>query len=128
LRGRADGWSTERQARFLVELAKTRSVAAAARAMGMSRVSAYRLRKRLGAESFAETWDAVIAGQAVPQRKFTQYERFRRATGALVQPLEQQGRFVGIAEMFDDSMLFAMLARRRRTAAERRSRGALNAK
>jgi hypothetical protein len=40
------------------------SVGAACRAVGRGRVSAYRLREREGAESFADAWDAALeAGQ-----------------------------------------------------------------
>ena len=43
---RFDGWTPARQLRFLEFLARTRSVTRAAAAAGMSRESAYRLRKR----------------------------------------------------------------------------------
>lgn len=49
-------WSRLRIHAFLRALAVTGSVAAAARAVGVSRQSAYRLRRRLGA-GFAEVWD-----------------------------------------------------------------------
>ena len=42
-RVRRDGWTPERQLRFLDVLGRTRSVTKAARAAGMSRESAYRL-------------------------------------------------------------------------------------
>jgi hypothetical protein len=54
---RCDGWTAERQIRFLVALLGTRSVSKAAAAAGMSRESAYRLRDRAGAELFAALWD-----------------------------------------------------------------------
>jgi len=74
LRARADGWTPERQARFIGLLAETGSVAEAARRVGMTRESAWRLRRRPGAASFARAWDAVVAirrGEALPQRKIT---------------------------------------------------------
>ena len=74
LRPRADGWTPERQARFIGLLAETGSVAEAARRVGMSRESAWRLRRRAGAASFAHAWDAVEAlrrGEPVPERKVT---------------------------------------------------------
>ena len=49
-------WSRLRIHAFLRALAVTGSVAAAARVVGMSRQSAYRLRRRLGV-GFAEVWD-----------------------------------------------------------------------
>jgi hypothetical protein len=72
LRARADGWTPERQARFIGLLAETGSVAEAARRVGMGRQSAWRLRRRRGAASFARAWDAVCAirrGEAPPRRK-----------------------------------------------------------
>jgi hypothetical protein len=61
LRYRADGWTPMRQADFLGALAETWSVAEAARRVGMTRESAYRLREKFGAESFAAAWDAILA-------------------------------------------------------------------
>ena len=58
-RARSDGWTVERQLDFLAELARTRSVTTAARAAGMSRESAYRLRERAGL--FAALWDRALA-------------------------------------------------------------------
>ena len=69
-RCRHDGWSAEVQRRFIAALVAMGSVGAAARAVGIGRVSAYRLRARalqLGgdAESFAAAWDnAVYAGRS----------------------------------------------------------------
>ena len=55
-RRRANGWSPPMQRRFINALSVMGSVGAAARAVGMGRVSAYRLREREGAESFAAAW------------------------------------------------------------------------
>lgn len=60
LRVRADGWSPLAQERFVLALDAMGSVGAAARSVGMSRNSAYRLRERPGAASFAEAWDRAI--------------------------------------------------------------------
>jgi hypothetical protein len=59
---RRDGWTAERQLRFLGALASTRSVTKAARAAGMSRESAYRLRKRKEGGLFAAAWDRALEG------------------------------------------------------------------
>jgi hypothetical protein len=48
-RNRHDGWSPQRQRQFLVVLAATGTVGRAAQAVGMSKISAYKLRKRKGA-------------------------------------------------------------------------------
>lgn len=52
-------WTRAKALAFLHALARGRSVAAAAREVGMSRQSAYRLRERLG-EGFAEVWDEAL--------------------------------------------------------------------
>lgn len=59
-RVRHDGWTPQKQRLFLAVLAMTASVGTAARSLGMSRKSAYDLRKRKGAESFARAWDEAI--------------------------------------------------------------------
>lgn len=59
-RARHDGWSAEQQMHFIVALQAMGSVGRAARAVGMGRVSAYQLRKRKGAESFAAAWDWAL--------------------------------------------------------------------
>jgi hypothetical protein len=59
-RVRHDGWTPERQRLFLVALAALGTVDSAARAVGMSRISAYTLKKRVGAESFADEWDRAL--------------------------------------------------------------------
>ena len=57
---RRDGWTPERQLRFLGALARTRSVTCAARAAAMSRESAYRLRARKEGALFAAAWDQAL--------------------------------------------------------------------
>ena len=74
---RADGWTPERQARFIGLRAETGSVAEAARRVGMGRESAWRLRRRPGAESFAHAWDSIVAircGEKASRRKVTPAE------------------------------------------------------
>ena len=110
LRQRADGWTVERQAAFLVALARTRSVLAAARCVGMARESVYRLRKAPGGESFAAAWDHVL-DRAEARRKFTDKERFRRAMGALLRPVVWQGELRALVPKADDSALLGYLAR-----------------
>lgn len=61
---RRDGWTPERQLRFLDALARTRSVTRAAAAVGMSRESAYRLRARPEGPLFGALWDRALAPAA----------------------------------------------------------------
>jgi hypothetical protein len=58
---RRDGWTPERQLAFLDALAGTRNVTKAARAAGMSRESAHRLRNRCDDGLFALLWDRMLA-------------------------------------------------------------------
>jgi hypothetical protein len=114
-RGRADGWTPHRQADFIGFLAETGSVAEAARRVGLSKESAYRLRRRRGAEGFARAWDeAVAAGSGAdfgPARKFTDGEVAARALGVTLQVRMRRGRYVGTVEKSSAVMLLRHLAR-----------------
>jgi hypothetical protein len=59
-RRRANGWTPGQQERFILALDAMGSVGQAAKAVGMSRQSAYNLRERPGAEGFARSWDLAI--------------------------------------------------------------------
>lgn len=56
---RLDGWTEEKQRRFIETLADTGLVNVAARAVGMSRESAYQLRRAEHGAAFARAWDAA---------------------------------------------------------------------
>jgi hypothetical protein len=117
LRYRADGWTPVRQAAFLGVLAETRCVAKAARAVGMGRESAYRLRDRPGAESFAAAWDKVlsIAGES---RMSTHDMLWHRVEYGKVRPVMRDGRCVGMRASPDNDaliILYKQEMRRRRT-------------
>ncbi|TIX49436.1 hypothetical protein [Alteraurantiacibacter aquimixticola] len=121
LRDRRDGWSYERQVRFIGFLAETGSVAEAAARVGMSRMAAYRLRRCEGAESLAHAWDAVIAlhrGRDVPQRKVTLGELPEHAFAGPVRIAMRRGRFLRARRKPGNSALLQFL--RRLDAAERR--------
>src|SRR5690606_15584501 len=89
---RHDGWSRERKARFLDRLAETGSVAAACARVGMSRNSAYNLRKKPHAESFAAAWDAALG---MPIRKVTVHDLEFLAYHGLVKPYFRGGKYIG---------------------------------
>ena len=55
-------WTPQRQLAFLDTLAQTRSITRAAASAGMSRESAYRLRRRPAGALFAAAWDRVMPG------------------------------------------------------------------
>lgn len=128
LRGRRDGWSEVRQCAFLAQLYFTGSVTAAAKAVGMSRASAYRLRERPGAESFAFAWDRVLSlpgwghpGAAKEDfRKVTNATLLARLETDLVKPVLHRGRMTAINRKADDSALFRLLRRTARDGEEPR--------
>jgi hypothetical protein len=122
LRRRHDGWSVKRQADFLGYLAETGSVLAACRRVGMSRQSAYRLRRCARAESFAAAWDAALG---MPARKVTVRDLNFLAFGGLIQPRLYRGRYVGWTQEPDNSALLRLVARldRRVEAASARGSG-----
>jgi hypothetical protein len=119
LRARADGWSEARQCEFLAQLYVMGSVAAAARAVGMTRASAYWLRKRAGAESFAHAWDHVLTPPGSGRfkawrpdyRTLTLPVLSSWAETGFVKPLIYHGRMYAIRRKPDDSALFRLLRR-----------------
>jgi hypothetical protein len=54
-------WTEARKAAFLRALEDTLCVSEAARGVGMSRQSAYKLRRRLAGQPFARAWDRAVA-------------------------------------------------------------------
>ena len=58
-RSRRDGWTEEKQRRFIETLADTGVVGLAAKEVGMTRESAYKLRRSAYAAAFARAWDAA---------------------------------------------------------------------
>lgn len=61
VRARHDGWTAARQRGFVAGLREGRSVEAAARAVGLSGRSAYRLCERPGSASFRKAWRTAEA-------------------------------------------------------------------
>lgn len=103
---RHDGWSPERQREFIATLADTGSVTAAARAVGMSDTSCYRLRRSPGAESFAAAWDAAIVNAT---RRLTDVA-FDRAISGVDEPVfNREGRVVGVRTRYNDRLLMFLM-------------------
>jgi len=63
---RRDGWTAERQRRFLAMLSQTKCVTKAARAVGLSRESAYRFRSRGPHGLFAAAWNRALKFEPTP--------------------------------------------------------------
>ena len=116
LRPRADGWTPVRQAEFIGLLAETRCVKKAAMLVGMSRESAYRLRRKPGAEEFAAAWDAILGAPGTPRPKVTLEGLFQRIRLGRYRPVLRGGRYVGTIRKPDNRALLAALARLDRIA------------
>ena len=111
---RHDGWTHARQADFIGMLAEKRSVLEAARFVSMSRESAYRLRRRPGAASFAAAWDSAL-GRKVHMKerggaKVTDLPAGYRIEVGLIQVIVYAGRYRGFARKTDSSGLLRHLA------------------
>lgn len=79
---RRDGWTPARQVAFLSTLTRTRSVTRAARAAGMSREGAYRLRRREPHGLFAAAWDSAVGAGRPGLTRAEIDEGHRRAIAA----------------------------------------------
>jgi hypothetical protein len=121
VRTRADGWTPLRQAEFIGMLGETGSVAAAAASVGMARETAYRLRRKPGAEEFANAWDValVVAGVRPPDAqglvthrppKVTHAPTWRMIVDGCWQPVMRGGKYAGSIEKADNSALLRYLA------------------
>lgn len=111
---RADGWTPLRQAHFIGFLAQTRSVAAAARAAGMGRECAYRLRKRAGAAGFAAAWDAALGKPHIAvdldSAKATGLSPAHRYRAGLIQVRMDHGRYCASYRKEDTNALLEHLS------------------
>lgn len=104
-RDRHDGWTPPRQRRFVTLLALTGSVTHAARAVGMSAVGAYKLRRRAGAESFAAAWNS-----ALEEARLRAYDRaVDFSINGIERPRYYRGKRVGTARVFDYRLALAAL-------------------
>ncbi|SFS01686.1 hypothetical protein [Sphingomonas jatrophae] len=102
---RHDGWTVERQRRFLFALADTGCVSDAAAEAGLSVRSAYRLRRRLGAEAFAAAWDEALVA-ASRRLAAVAYER---AINGVARPVWHKGEQVGEERRYNDRLLMFLL-------------------
>lgn len=105
---RHDGWTEERQQRFIEALASTGSVKAAARAVDMSAEGAYHLRRQPGAESFAAAWQAAL-DHGVQRIEDVAMER---ALNGVEVPVYSYGKLVGSRTAYNDRLLMFMLRNR----------------
>ena len=102
---RHDGWTPDKQVAFIEGLADTACVAEAARRVGMSVESAYRLRRHAGAEAFIKAWDSALDMAA--QRLVD--SAFERAIHGVPQPVWHKGEQVGERRVYSDRLLTFLL-------------------
>jgi hypothetical protein len=122
---RPDGWTPLRQAEFIGVLAETGSVRAAAEFVGMARETAYRLRRKPGAEDFARAWDVAVAMSGVrpssaravagePRThvppKVSPDDLWRRIVDGRWRPVLRRGKYVGSVHKADNSALLSHVA------------------
>jgi hypothetical protein len=103
-------------------LAETGSVSAAAEFVGMARETAYRLRRKPGAEEFAHAWDAALAIHAhrsgkpvnLPRtrlpRKVTHAPTWRMICDGQWQAVMRRGKYAGSVQKPDNSALLGYMA------------------
>ncbi|WP_106640031.1 hypothetical protein [Allosphingosinicella vermicomposti] len=114
-RARHDGWTADAQRRFIISLARGDGPSVAARREGKSRQTAYALRRKPGAESFAAAWDAaqdfacgigVALEAALPGMR----------DDVMLVPRYYRGRLIGFVQRSDHRALFRTLSALERAA------------
>lgn len=115
---RSDCWNKHKMAGFLRELAATHSVAAAAKSVGMSRQSAYRLRARLKGEPFDIAWETAFqhAYDALAQAAL------ERALHGTEVPHFHKGELIHVSRRYDERLTVFLLAARHAGGAQKLSR------
>ena len=116
LRNRRNGWTEETQRLFILALSDCGCVSAAARAVGMSARSAYRLLDADGADSFAAAWDQAIARGIERLREVAMNRAFE---GSWV-PVVRRGRLVRFEHRLNDRLAIGLLSGRNASVAANR--------
>lgn len=117
VRPRHDGWSPALQLRFILDLARGAGVDEAARRLGRSRQSAYKLREQAGAEGFAAAWDAAVAfAREARGAAWAAGRASPSGVGTLLVPRHYRGRLIGYVLREDLSGAMARLGRLDRLA------------
>jgi len=101
-----DRWNKFKMAEFLRQLAATHSVAAAARSVGMSRQSAYKLRSRLKGEPLDIAWETAFRHGY----DNLAHAALERAINGVEVPHYHNGELVGTHHKFDERLTVALLA------------------
>lgn len=105
-RPRYDGWTEEKQRRFIEVLADTGIVTTAAKAVGMSRESANRLKRSPHGAAFARAWDAarLHAGGVLEDIAFE-----RSIEGEERPVFDEWGEVVATKRVVNDRLLMFLL-------------------
>ena len=99
-------WTAPKMAAFLRQLSATHSVSAAARSVGMSRQSAYRLRSRLKGGPFDLAWDVAFHHSY----DNLAHAALERALNGVEIPVFFKGEQVGSYRKYDERLTVALLA------------------
>jgi len=98
-------WTTRKMTEFLHALAATHSVKAAAKSVGMSRQSAYRLRSRLKGLAFDAAWDEVFKHSYAN----LPYAALERALNGIEVPHYYKGELIGTSRRYDERLTVTLL-------------------
>ncbi|PKB25769.1 hypothetical protein B0I00_0976 [Novosphingobium kunmingense] len=105
---RHDGWTEERQRRFIEALADTGSVKAAAHRVNMTPEGAYMLRRHPEGASFRKAWEAALA-LGVQQLEDIAMERALHGTEV---PVYSYGKLIGSRVVHNDRLVMFLLRNR----------------
>ena len=103
VKARHDGWTPARQRGFILRLALIGCVSSSATAVGMTRESAYQLRKHPGAAGFVAAWTKAIGWG----RSHASDLRLTRALIGEVKRVYYRGRKIDEYVRFDNRLLMA---------------------
>jgi len=104
--GRHDGWTAERQRRFLETLSETGCVEHACRQAGMSAQSAYRFRLKPEAENFLKAWNDALRLASTRLRSVP----FDRALNGVCEETIKDGEIVSTKRRYSDKLLMFLLS------------------
>jgi hypothetical protein len=106
---RHDGWTADKQIRFIEALVETACVEEACRRVGMSDSAAYRLRQRPCGRAFRDAWDAAL--DCGMHR--LEPAALSRAINGVARPIFHKGEQVGEWRHFDERLSMFLLRSRR---------------
>jgi len=106
-RKKHSGWTAERQRKFIEHLSLSGSIGEACALVGVASSSAYRLRNKSGAESFARAWDSALSLAATRLAAIA----FDRALHGRSERFYKDGELVMERKMPSDYLLTWLLSR-----------------